>query len=159
MKRVREFDQNNFDIWFKSFVRQFMQNAFPRNSKIAKKAYEKARSLSCGSISYQFDEYIKGIDDITKIMDDGSYYRYYPDKTDTVKISKSKDDDLWRVSFEGFLLRHTLGGQTKSYSPKFVLELEQTERTNSNPFGVCVKDFKITELKNALSGDIRDIQL
>lgn len=164
MKRMRDFSQQNVEMYLRGFTRRFIRAMFPKNSTEASYMYKWVANHTEGKLR---SEYLGYDDDHVKIgneLDSGRSTDFFPAKAsahkDGVRISSVKGNSgRWVVEVEGFMNdRKSMIQDDRGAVILRLYVFTGDVKLNGSQSGLYVDKIEIISLTDPVSGSEKTIK-
>ncbi len=140
------------DRWIRGFVRRFITMQFPRTKEDTKPFFEYVVNHSRGDIQYKFMTLLKDVEDVSNMVKNGTYYKFYPKSESEIRIRTVQGNATqWVVEVDGYLIKRMSMTQER-YTPTLRYTIEAGEPTIDNPEGLYVIEGDVEQITDYVSG-------
>lgn len=152
MKTIDVKGLKNQDRWIRGFMRRFITMQFPRNKEDVKSFMEYVVNHSTGDINYKYQTLLKDVGDISDMVKNGFYYRFYPKSENDMRIRTVQGkNNQWIVEIDGYLIKKMSVTQER-YTPTLRYTVEAGSPTIDNPEGLYVIEGDVEQITDYVSG-------
>jgi hypothetical protein len=152
MKTIDVKGLKNQDRWIRGFMRRFITMQFPRNKEDVKSFLEYVVNHSTGDINYKYQTLLKDVGDISDMVKNGFYYRFYPKSENDMRIRTVQGkNNQWIVEIDGYLIKKMSVTQER-YTPTLRYTVEAGSPTIDNPEGLYVIEGDVEQITDYVSG-------
>lgn len=164
MKRLRDFSQQNVELYLRGFARRFIRSMFPKNSTEASYMYQWVADHSSGRLRSEYLGYANDHEKIGQALDSGRSTDFFPAKAsahkDGIRISAvSGKSGAWVIEVEGFLNdRKTMMQDDRGAVILRLLVYSGDVKLNGSQSGLYVDQVEIVSLTDPVAGNEKTIK-
>lgn len=152
MKTIDAKGLQNQDRWIRGFMRRFITMQFPRTKEDVPTFFDYVVKHSTGDINYKFSSLLKDVGDISDMVKNGFYYRFYPKSDNDLRIRTVQGkNNQWIVEIDGYLIKRMSVTQER-YTPTLRYTVEAGTPTIDNPEGLYVIEGDVEQITDYVSG-------
>lgn len=152
MKTIDARGLKNQDRWIRGFMRRFITSLFPRTKEDAKSFFQYVIDHSKGDINYKYKTLMVDIDEVSDMIKNEYYYRFYPKDNNDVRIRTVQGtNNRWVVEIDGYLIKRMSLTQER-FTPTLRYVVEAGEPTIDNPEGLYVIEGDVEQITDYVSG-------
>lgn len=145
------------DRWIRGFIRRYVSAQFPRTGQDAREKFKYLVNHSKNNVAFKYQEFLDEIEEITKFIDSGNYYKFYPIDSKDIRIRNYPDTkDTWVVEIDGYLIKRS-SGKEERYSPTLKYIVQAGESNMDNPEGLYVIDTSLEQITDYVAGSKKEL--